>query len=74
MAPVAIGADTDSPEIFASGNPGDFSADHKKPKHVANFICDIVFSGCLVTRNEPLRNGSFFGGTDWSVLVDPTAG
>ena len=49
MAPVAVGAVTDSPKIFASGNPGGFSADYEKSKHVANFICDIVFSGCLVT-------------------------
>ena len=74
MAPVAVGAVTDSPKIFASGNPGGFSADYEKSKHVANFICDIVFSGRLFTRNEPLLNGPIVGCPNGSILVDPKTG
>jgi len=74
VAPVAVGAVTDSPKIFASGNPGGFSADYKKPKHVANIICDIVFSRCLVTRIEPLFNGPIVGCPNGSILADPKAG
>ena len=72
MAPVAVGAVTDSPKIFASGNPGGFSADNKEPKHVANIICDIVFSRRFVTRNQPLLDGSFVTCENRSIIIDPT--
>jgi hypothetical protein len=49
VAPVFIGAITDTPEISTSRNPGGVSADNQKPKHVAAIICDIVFSWRLIT-------------------------
>ena len=69
MAPVTIGAVVDSPKISAPGNPGGLPAYYKEPKHIANFICDIVFSGCLVARNQPLLDGSIVRCENRSVLI-----